>query len=294
MSSKVADIVTEKIIAALETGVAPWRKTWKTPVGRFARNLVSRRPYNGVNQLLLQLSGYPSPYWLTYKQAAELGGQVRSGEKGTPVIYVGRAESKKDKKADGTAKDFTFLRYYTVFNVAQIDGLDAKVPQDVVPADHKPIEAAEAIWAGYKDRPVLRPAKAPHYQPELDYIGMPDMGLFESASAYYATLFHEAIHSTGHESRLNRDGVATTKEHAAFGTETYGKEELVAELGAAFLCNHVGIENIPASAAYCKSWIKTIKGDTSLIITAAAAAQKAFRYIVPEPTEADPEGGVEQ
>ena len=299
----VADIVTDRIIAALETGVAPWRKPWRASGVslRFATNLISRKAYSGCNQFLLLSAGYASPYWLTYKQAAALGGQVRKGEKGCPVIYVGRAEDKKKApKKDGKASSFTFLKYYTVFNVEQVDGLGDHVPVPVVvtPNENAPIAACEAIWAGYKDAPrVSRDAARAYYSPALDYIAIPDITAFDTADAYYATLFHEGIHSTGHESRLNRDGVSAAKEAAAFGSETYGKEELVAELGAAFLCAEAGIDNIPATASYCASWIKVLKGDSSLIISAAAAAQKAYRYICPEPVTAeadDVEGGGDQ
>lgn len=295
MNSKpsVADIVTDRIIAALETGVAPWRKPWRASGVslRFATNLISKKAYSGCNQFLLLSTGYSSPYWLTYKQAAALGGQVRKGEKGCPVIYVGRAEDKKKKAKDGKASTFTFLKYYTVFNVEQVDGLGDHVPVPVVvePNENAPVAACEAIWAGYTDAPrVSRHPEKAFYSPVLDYIGIPDITAFDSADAYYSTLFHEGIHSTGHESRLNRDGVSLAKsEKVAFGDETYGKEELVAELGAAFLCAEAGIDNIPASAAYCASWIKVLKGDSSLIISAAAAAQKAYRYICPEPVTAE-------
>lgn len=293
MKSSVADIVTDRIISALQTGVAPWRKPWRA-LGRqfrFATNLISGKPYNGVNQLLLQCSGYVSPYWLTFKQAAALGGSVRKGEKGTPVIYVGRALDKTGKKTkDGKDAGYSFLRYYTVFNVEQCEGIDSHVPVEVIaePNANAPIERAEAIWAGFADKPAVRrdPARA-YYVPVLDYIGIPDITAFDSPDAYYSTLFHEGIHATGAESRLNREGVSTAKDRAAFGSETYGKEELVAELGAAFLCAEAGIDNIPATASYCASWIKVLKGDSSLIISAAAAAQKAYRHICPAPATAE-------
>jgi antirestriction protein ArdC len=290
--SSVADIVTDRIIAALATGVAPWRKPWRA-LGRqfrFATNLISGKPYNGVNQLLLQCSGYVSPYWLTFKQAAALGGSVRKGEKGTPVIYVGRALDKSGKKTkDGKDAGYSFLRYYTVFNVEQCDGLDSHVPVEVIaePNANAPIDRAEAIWAGYADAPRVSRADKAFYAPALDYIGIPDITAFDTPDSYYSTLFHEGIHSTGAEGRLNREGVSLEKAHAAFASETYGKEELVAELGAAFLCAEAGIDNIPASASYCASWIKVLKGDSSLIISAAAAAQKAYRHICPAPETAE-------
>lgn len=271
MANKVAEMITDKIIDALEKGVAPWRKPWKTAPAQFAANFITKKSYRGINQFLLSMSGFSSPFWLTYKQAAELGGNVRKGEKGTPIIYVGSVKDEQDETK------YTFLRYFTVFNTDQCEGLDKHLPVAPVVATHNKIEAAEALVERYSDKPAVTRANAAWYRPSTDIVGLPLLSEFESADTYYSTLFHEFAHSTGHESRLNREGVAGAP--TGFGSELYGKEELVAELTAAFLCAESGIDNIPASASYCKSWITTLKGDPKLVISAAAAAQRAFEYI---------------
>jgi len=279
----VAEIVTERIVAQLEQGVAPWRKPWATVGHQWAANLISKRHYSGCNQFLLQVSGYSSPFWLTYKQASALGGNVKRGEKGTPVIYVGRATDKKSTADE--KKSFTFLKYFTVFNVEQCEGIDAHVPAPAV-VDTTPkakIERAEAIVTGYKNAPTIGTAANAWYRPATDHVGIPALDLFESADHYYSTLFHELGHSTGHVSRLDR------KLDNGFGSELYGKEELVAELTAAFLANTAGIDNIAANASYCKSWITVLKGDAKLLISAAAAAQKAFECIHPSAAVAEGE-----
>jgi antirestriction protein ArdC len=280
----VYDIVTEKICAELERGVVPWHKPWvgsdKAPA-----NLISKQAYRGINPLLLSLSGYSSPYWLTYKQSASLGGQVRKGEKGTQIIFYAKLESKTKIDAHGNAESFPMLRYYTVFNTDQCDGLGDHVPTakpTLTPLEddyEKQVAAAESVLNGYVDKPAIDDhVNAAWYRPSLDLIGMPPRDTFTSAQGYYSTLFHECIHSTGHASRLDRIGVS--KEQAGFRSETYSKEELIAELGAAFLCADAGIENtIPQSAAYCASWLKVLKGDSKLIVSAASGASKAARYI---------------
>jgi len=272
MPNNVAEIVTNRIIEQLEKGVAPWRKPWTTTNAAWAANFISKKPYRGCNQLLLQMMGYSSPYWLTYKQASALGGNVRKGEKGTPIIYVGSAESESSTPDD--PKKYTFLRYFTVFNVEQCDGLELPV-EEAKPVINK-IEAAEQMLKNYKDAPAVRRDSRAVYYPKLDYVGMPNIEDFESADKYYSTLFHEHAHSTGHESRLKREGVVND---IHFGSETYGKEELIAELTAAFLCAKTGIDCMPHNAAYCKAWITSLKGDAKLLISAAAGAQKAYDYI---------------
>lgn len=269
------ELVTNRIIEALQAGTAPWRKPWRSTSSRWAENLISRKPYKGINQFLLHISDHSSPYWLTYKQAQELGGNVRKGEKGSPVVFVGTG---KESKSDATENTYTFLKYYTVFNVDQCDGLADKVPavEAVERTPHERIQAAEAVVAGYSDKPAIVTASQAWYRPSTDTVGIPALDLFDTPPAYYATLFHELGHSTGHESRLHRDGILAK---AAFGTETYSKEELVAEMCAAFLCSEVGIDTIAPSASYLQSWITVLKGDSRLVVSAAAKANQAFDYI---------------
>lgn len=272
------EIVTARIIEALESGTAPWRKPWRSTSSRWAENLISRKPYRGINQFLLHISEHSTPYWLTYKQAQDLGGNVRKGEKGTPVVFVGTAKESKDS-TDNTdkAQSYTFLKYYTVFNADQCDGLaDVPAVKSVERTPHERIQAAEAVVAAYSDKPAIVTASQAWYRPSTDTVGIPALDLFDSPAAYYATLFHELGHSTGHESRCNRDGILAK---AAFGSETYSKEELVAEMCAAFLCSEVGIDTIAPSASYLQSWITVLKGDSRLVVSAAAKANQAFDYI---------------
>jgi antirestriction protein ArdC len=273
--SKVYEIVTEKIIAALESGTVPWHKPWKAGI---ARNAVTNRPYSGINALLLGLSPYSDPRWLTYKQAEAKGGHVRKGEKSTLVIFW-KQNTITQENDDGelTEKQLPMLRYYLVWNVEQCDGLD------LPPLETKQIDViaqAEAIVASMPQPPQINfdgGAKA-YYRPDNDSVHLPGRNSFDSSEEYYSTLFHELTHSTGHETRLNRP---TFTEVVPFGSETYSKEELVAEFGAAFLCAHSGIENtINNSAAYIKGWLKKLQSDPKLAILAASQGQKAATYIL--------------
>jgi antirestriction protein ArdC len=272
--ANVAEIITARVIEQLQKGVAPWRKPWVTKDRQWAANFISRKPYRGCNQMLLQMMGYSSPFWLTFKQAAELGGMVRKGEKGTPIIYVGTAKGKKTDNDEQV--NYTFLRYSTVFNVEQCERLELPVVE-APERRHDKIEAAEAICAGYKNPPTVGHADNAWYKVAADRVGIPNLDEFDSPDTYYATMFHELAHSTGHESRLKRDGIV---DQIKFGSEQYGKEELVAELTAAFLCAESGIDCLTHNASYCQSWITTLQGDAKLVISAAAAAQKAYEHIL--------------
>ena len=283
----VYDIVTDRIIAALESGTVPWRKSWRS-VDDLPKNLISGKAYRGINVWLLSLSGYTSPWWVTYKQARGLGGSVRKGEKATPVVYYSRIDT-KDVLPDGSKKQAWILRYYSVFNVAQCDGITTPAP--VVADTFVPIVAAQQIVEGMPHRPIITHGQgSAFYSPSADYVGMPDPGCFDTAENYHATLFHELVHSTGHASRLCRNEVIKTTH---FGSSDYSREELVAELGSAYLCGHAGITaTLPQHAAYLKGWIKALRGDSRLILQAASAAQKAADYILNdgvEGTEGEPE-----
>jgi antirestriction protein ArdC len=294
-------IITERVIALLEQGTIPWQKPWQG-AEQAPQNLVSRKPYRGVNVFLLHAMHYTSPFWLTFKQAQELGGHVRKGEKACPVVFwkwldvVG-----ENGEGDGETKRVPFLRYYSVFNVAQCDGIEGHVP--AVPGGnartHKPIEEAERIVANMPKRPEIRQAlDRAFYSPSGDYVGMPSLEHFKSAEDYHSVLFHELTHSTGHESRLARKGVSGTDgEWSSFGSAPYAKEELVAEMGAAFLCGQAGIveRTINNSAAYVASWLARLKDDSKLVVQAAAQAQKAADFILGvthgEQTSGTAEGG---
>lgn len=278
-NNNVYQIITDKLIAKLEEGVAPWRKPWKAGEAGAPKNLKSGKAYRGINVFLLTIQGFESPYWLTFKQAKALKGSVRKGEKGTQVIFWRWVE--KTKTVDGVDKkeSFPILRYYTVFNVAQCDGIvDPSKNEDVEPApEFNPIASAELVVEGMPNRPsISHGGSRACYSPSLDAVKMPEREAFDAPAEYYSTLFHELAHSTGHESRVGRVfGVG-------FGSEDYSKEELVAEMTAAMISGHCGIEEatLDNSAAYLASWIKTLKGDPKLAVCAAAQAQKAADYIL--------------
>lgn len=273
-------IMTDRICALLEKGEIPWRRPWKQSGGLMPQNLRSRKEYRGINPLLLACAGYSSPYWLTYKQASELGGQVRKGESGFPVVFWKWLDGKD--RDTGEAKRIPLLRYYTVFNVAQCDGLDGKVPDHGIDpgAAFDPIERCERVVSGYSGAPEIRSGgDRACYSPARDLVMMPERTAFSTAESYYSVLFHELGHSTGHASRLKRDGITDT---VMFGSHEYSKEELVAEMTAAFLSGHCAIDGqtVENSAAYIQSWLKKLRNDKSMIVSAAAQAQKAADLIL--------------
>jgi antirestriction protein ArdC len=270
----VYEVITDRIIILLEAGTVPWQKPWKVATG-LPRNLVTKKPYRGMNIFLLHAMSYESPFWLTFRQAKELGGSIKKGEKSCSVIFGKRQES--EDQITGEKSHYTVLRLYSVFNVAQCEGLK-KVP---APVENLATTnaTAEEIVALMPKRPEIKHglAKA-FYSPSVDIVAMPDRARFDSEAGYFATLFHELTHSTGHASRLNRP---TLTESQGFGSDPYCREELVAELGAAFLCGHAGIENtVQNSAAYIQNWLEQLQNDKKLIVQAAAQAQKAADFIL--------------
>ena len=281
----VYDIVTERIIQQLEAGVAPWRKPWTSSE---PSNFVSKKAYRGINVFLLSCSGYASPYFLTYKQATQLGGQVRKGEHGHLVVFwkwnnpVRKLDKQDEDTPQAKTRNAPILRYYTVFNVEQCDGLTLPETGRTI----EPLEAAEAVVSGYTDAPKIQGGQQASYSPTQDTVTMPARNTFESAPAYYSTIFHELAHSTGHKSRLNRKEVAESV--ISFGSNDYSREELVAEMGAAMLCGKAGLnETVPQSAAYLKHWLGRLKEDSRLIVMAAASAQKAADWILGQRPEKD-------
>lgn len=278
--SKVYQVITDRIIAQLEAGAVPWRKPWSG--GRFHPcNAASKRPYRGINTFLLGCcSDYASPYWLTFKQAQELGGTVKKGEKSMPVVFWKWREA--EDQESGKSREIPIVRYYNVFNVSQCELPEGKTPElpTVNTYDFTPIEACECVVGEMSKRPTLRnDSHSASYRPSEDTVCMPPVERFEKPEEYYSTLFHELTHSTGHASRLNR---ASITDLSPFGTHTYSKEELVAEMGAAFLCGHCGIEQatLENSTAYINGWLTKLKGDSRLVVHAAAAAQNAADFIL--------------
>jgi antirestriction protein ArdC len=282
-------IVNEKIISLLEAGVVPWRKPW-TSAG-LPRNLVSRKPYRGVNVFLLCASKYVSPFWLTLRQANELGGHVRKGEESTIVVYwkvdnvIQRGETSDDVEEPGAkARRRFLLRFYRVFNLEQCDlpqALTDKLPR-IETHQHDPIQAVEKIIAEMPNPPeIVRAGSQAFYSPLTDRVTLPPRELFISAAEESATILHELLHASGAEKRLAREGLC---EAAPFGSAVYSKEELIAEFGAAYLCAEAGISNavLENQTAYIAGWLKTLKlgDDRKLLIHAAAQAQRAADYIL--------------
>ena len=273
-NNTIYERITDQIISKLEAGTIPWQKPWNG--GGMPKNLVSKKTYRGMNVFLLSCSSYSSPFWLTYKQAQDKGGQVRKGEKGTTVIFWKFLEKKEtDETDDKKSKSVPMLKTYTVFNAEQCDGL--KLPEsDKKPLDFHPIRECEKIVHGYQGPEIKHEEPRAFYRPSTDMVNMPKAETFRSNEEYYSTLFHELAHSTGHDSRLARD-----IGHSQFGSATYSKEELVAEMSSAMLCGIAGIENrtIDNSAAYIQSWLKVLKSDKKLLVSAGGQAQKACDMI---------------
>ena len=274
---KVYEVITDRILAALDEGTIPWRKPWKC--GGAPRNLVTGKPYRGLNILLTAMQGYASPYWLTFKQATERGGQIRKGEKGTPVIFWNwQRRQVPDQEGEIEEKEVPYMRYYTVFNFSQIEGL--ALPGNEAAEKFALIASCEEVLTKMPSPPsIVHGFSQACYSWTKDQIRMPPRASFKSKESYYATLFHEIVHSTGHSSRLARKGI---EEKHSFGSPEYSKEELIAECGASFLCGYTGIENetIENQAAYIEHWKKQLEADKKLIISAAAQAQKAADFIL--------------
>jgi antirestriction protein ArdC len=283
--ASVYEVVTSRILVELEKGDVPWRKPWRTLP---PANLISKKPYRGINVFLLALAGYGSQYWLTYRQAQALGGNVRKGEHGAKIVFW-KFDKFETETADGETEErkSAFLRYYTVFNLEQTEGLKALLA--LPPAF--PIESAEEIVKGMPNPPAFEQDAQAAYIPSRDTVTMPSRTAFESQAEFYSTLFHELTHSTGHAKRLGREGFDSPQK---FGSESYSREELIAEMGSAMLCGIAGIEQatISNSAAYLQSWIKRLKADSRLVVSAASAAQKAADYIRGVSAQAD-SGGVQ-
>jgi antirestriction protein ArdC len=274
--------VTAQISAMLERGVVPWR----SPIlGRgtagHPKNIESNRPYRGVNVFLLAVTafsrGYSSAYWLTFKQANERGGTVKKGEKSTLVVFWKQLPVTDNET--GEKKTIPLLRYYNVFNVEQCEGVAVPDAVPFTPTNFQPLEGAEKIVKEYANGPVIEHGGTQaFYRPCTDTVRMPEPSRFVTTEEYYGTLFHELGHSTGHGSRLYRK-IEVPK---PFGCLDYGKEELVAEMTAAFLCGQCGITPavIENQAAYIDAWLKRMKEDPKLVVRAAGDAQRAADLIL--------------
>lgn len=265
----VYELVTNRIIEELEKGVVPWRQPW---INNNAVNWLTQKPYRGINTMLL-----PSGEYATFKQITDAGGKVKKGSKGRIIIFWKWLEIEDQ---EGEVEKIPFLKYYNVFDVlTQVEGLEGK--REEIVFEHNPIEEAEMIFEGYINAPTFSfESGIAVYYKFKDHINVPPMKDYPNKHEYYSTLFHEMVHSTGHESRLARTGI--TNQGVVFGDDVYSKEELVAELGASMLCSIAGIDNdtIENSASYIQSWLRALKEDKKMIIQAAAQAQKAADYIL--------------
>jgi antirestriction protein ArdC len=276
---KAYDIITDRIVAALEAGVVPWRKPWKLQAGMWPQRNITGQPYHGINTVVLGMAGYSDPRWFSYKKSQELGGNVK-GQKGTPIVFYRLLTFKDKDKATGKPieKTIPLLKYSVVFNAEQCEGI--RLPAMAAPVAFDAIAAAEGIMDNMPNRPSMANdgGDQAYYRPATDSIHLPPRASFDGNGEYYATAFHELGHATGHKSRLNRHGMETGI--APFGSPTYSREELAAEFCAAFLCNHAGIDNtIENSTAYIQSWARRLREDKRLVITAASQGQKAADYI---------------
>lgn len=277
MSKSVYEMVTERIIEELEQGYIPWEKPWS---GRRsgAYNFVTKRSYSLMNQMMLKHRGA----YGTFKQWTEKGGKIRKGEKSEIVVFW-KFQIVEEENEDGEKeeKKIPMLRYYNVFHISQVDGVELK--EEELP-EVEPIESAEKIKRDYVEREHIKileyATDEAFYSPSGDFIQVPERGQYEDVNEFYSTLYHEMVHSTGHKNRLNR-----LEKDAHFGNEVYSREELVAELGSASIMNMLGLETKKTfrnSAAYIQSWIKVFKNDPRFIVSAAGKAEKAVKFILNE------------
>ncbi len=282
--------VTDMILEQLEIGVVPWRCPWNREVG-CPSNFTSGKPYRGINVMLLGWRHFSSPWWLTYRQAQERGGYVRKGESGTMVVKYGTFRPKDSEPANDEAGKSSetslksksrFLRTFTVFNAMQIEGIAFPAVPSPSLTEERHAQAEGIIKAMPNPPQILeRDITRAYYSKSLDEVQTPRFAQFESADSYYATVFHELTHATGHESRLNRD---TLTKHDEFGGPIYSREELVAEMGSAFLCMEANIarDRHEQSAAYLQSWLTVlkVKENRKWIVQAASQAARATDFIL--------------
>lgn len=280
MSNDVYKKITDKMIESLKNGTVPWHKPWKG----YPANAITGRNYSGINLLLLaDLTGkYGSPYFLTFNQAKNAGGHVLLNEKGHLIVYWQLIQKEvEDEDGNIKVKKFPYIKLHYVYNIKQCGKLD-KLEQKLSLQKNDEIIEPECVVSEYLngDGPSLEfTGLRACYSPNLDVVRMPKMDLFDSSKHYYSTLFHEVIHSTGHEKRLNR----FVKKNANFGSFEYSLEELVAELGSSFLRHQTGIEDesiFNNSVAYVENWLQALQEDPKMIIVASSKAQKAVDLVL--------------
>lgn len=272
----VYEMVTDRILEKLKEGKIPWKKCWKS-ASSYAYNRVSKKPYSLLNQLLLSKNGE----YASFKQWKKLGGHIKKGAKGEIVVFwKWLKKEKEDENGESTLERIPVLKYYTVFHISQVEGVDPLEKEDLSVSLFESIECAEEIKEDYLNREHIafeeNKFTEASYSPANDKIEVPTGERFQKPEEYYATLFHEMVHSTGHPSRLNRDL------SGRFGSKKYAAEELVAEIGSAILLSQTGIETdatFENSTAYVQSWIAHLKNDSRMIVLASGKAEKAVNFI---------------
>jgi antirestriction protein ArdC len=276
----IAQVITDKIISELEQGTAPWVKPWHESAEAY--NPITGTIYRGMNQLWLGMMGMGrSNAWLTFKQASDAGLSVKKGSKGVPIIFwKPLSVTRKDSNGDEVQATLPLLKHYFVFNADDVEG--ATFSKQAGTLEGSIDSRVQSVIDRLQLANGVQVASAAYYQATKDLIGMPALSSFRSLADYHATLLHEAVHATGHQSRLDR------KLANKFGSEAYAFEELIAELGAAMLCMKTGVDGQLQHASYIDSWLKVLKQDKNAIIKAASKAQAAMDYLVAEQAEEMP------
>lgn len=285
MKTSVYQIVTDKIVEQLAKGVIPWQKPWRGGAFSFAAiNYVSRKPYSFLNQFLLGKAGE----WLTFKQVQSLGGKIKKGAKSSYVVYSAPIKKKDEEEENEQEKKCVpfVLRYYNVFHIDDCEGIESKIVKEEQKEELQPIEKAESIISDYLSRESGlkfqndKPSGDAYYMPATDEVIIPMLSQYDIVEEYYSTAFHELVHSTKKQGRCDRDN---GEKVSAFGSDKYTREELVAEIGSAMLCNVAGLDNEKAfknSVSYIQGWSKQLKEDNRAIVWAAAKAEAAAKYIL--------------
>ena len=274
MSLNIYQLVTDRIIAQLENNIIPWHRPWH---GSEPINYVTRKAYRGINTLLLERGGE----YLTFKQCKDAGGSVHKGEKSSIIVFYKPIDH--EDPDTGEIRKIPYLKYSNVFHLSQCSGIESKLEPIKTDTEIEPIQAAQTVFDDYITRSGvtvnhIEGSNSASYSPSADSITLPVIGQFESSQEYYSTAYHEAAHSTGHQSRLDR----LTKT-AAFGSGEYSKEELIAEIASAMVMNSCGAEieqTFQNSAAYIAAWLRKLREDNKIIVTASSAAQKAADLIL--------------
>jgi len=276
---QIYKIITNKIIEKLEQGTVPWQKTWKTSL---PKNFVSDVAYKGINQILLGMQDFESNYWLSFRQVKDLSGWVKKGEQSSMVVFWKPIVINRHQELDEGSADVHFLlRYYNVFNIEQVELPEEIKSKRISETQNFKNISAETVINNYPKPPAIvvnNTIPNPRYLPRIDRVEIQSIANFHSSDSYYSSLYHELVHSTGHQERLDRKGITDKIE---FGTETYSKEELIAEIGASFLCSLSGIENtIENQASYIENWLQVLQNDKRMVLISASQAQKAVDWIL--------------